>query len=73
MEEDHDALEGIDRPPKKKVTFQPARSKYSAEEKAAIRDSAFKIAEHEARAREREAKEANAMEVTPSSEEEEFK
>ena len=73
MEEDHDALEGIDRPPKKKVTFQSARSKYSAEEKAAIRDSAFKIAEHEARVREREAEEAKAIEVASSSDEEEFK
>ena len=49
MEENHDALEGIkERPPKKKVTFRPALSKYFAEAKAAIEESAYKITGHEA-------------------------
>ena len=76
MEEDHDALEGKERPPKVKVTFKPARSKYSAEAKVAIEESAFRIAGHEAEMREREAalEKAKAMEIdTSSTSEEELK
>ena len=71
LEEDHDALEGIERPPKKKVTFKPAHSKYSAEAKLAIEESAFCIACHEAANKERKAAQENVIGVESSSSEEE--